>query len=289
LGGRRTRSAAWIRAILQRAIDEDLWVIGWNLIFDIQWCIAYGCRDLVHQVKWLDGMLLWRHLHVEPEYEMDRSKKKAYKLKPDAVEHFIPIMAGYQDDVNFHSVDPVDLAKLQKYNDRDSVSAWVITKMIWQDLTEKQRACALIEAACLSLVAEANFRGMPVDTIYAHELAAKLEHDAAVQLEKLAPHGVTEKIVRSPMQLGKLLFDDWKLPVLKENTGKKTGKVSRATDQEVLHELAFVDPRAKELRAYREALNNKTKFADTPRSRPSTTATGCRGRRRSCSAPTPAA
>jgi DNA polymerase-1 len=85
-----------------------------------------------------------------------------------------------------------------------------------------------------------------------------------VQLAKLAPHGVTEKIVRSPMQLGKLLFDEWKLPVLKENTGKKTGKISRATDQEVLHELAFIDPRAKDLRAYREALNNKTKFADTP-------------------------
>jgi DNA polymerase I-like protein with 3'-5' exonuclease and polymerase domains len=89
------------------------------------------------------------------------------------------------------------------------------------------------------MVAEANFRGMPVDTLYARELAAKLENDAAVLLEKLAPHGVTEKIVRSPMQLGKLLFDDWKLPVLKENTGKKTGKVSRATDKEVLHELAF--------------------------------------------------
>jgi DNA polymerase I-like protein with 3'-5' exonuclease and polymerase domains len=111
-----------------------------------------------------------------------------------------------------------------------------------------------------------------------------------VQLEKLAPHGVTEKIVRSPMQLGKLLFDDWKLPVLKENTGAKTGKVSRATDKEVLHELAFIDPRAKELRAYREALNNETKFAETPlvggrvqRRR------AWRGRRRSCSAPTPAA
>lgn len=256
--------SSWIRAILQRAIDEDLWVIGWNIVFDIQWCIAYGCADLVHHVKWLDGMLLWRHLMVEPEYEMDRAKKRAYKLKPDAVEHFIPIMAGYQEDVNFHSVEPSDLAKLQKYNDKDSVSAWVITKMIWCELTEKQRDCALIEAACLSMVAEANYRGMPVDTLIARELAAKLERDAAVQLEKLAPHGVTEKIVRSPMQLGKLLFDDWKLPVLKENTGAKTGKISRATDKEVLHELAFIDPRAKELRAYREALNNKTKFADTP-------------------------
>jgi hypothetical protein len=41
--------AAIIRAILQRAIDEDLWIIGWNIVFDIQWCIAYGCADLVHR------------------------------------------------------------------------------------------------------------------------------------------------------------------------------------------------------------------------------------------------
>jgi DNA polymerase I-like protein with 3'-5' exonuclease and polymerase domains len=255
---------AKLRHILQQAIDNDWVLITWFGTFDISWCFAYGLGDLAHKVRWLDGMLLWRHRWIEPEYELDRSKKKSYSLKA-AVPEFAPVEHhGYEDNIDFHSTDPIALRNLHRYNNRDGVYTWAFAKVLWDELTERQRECAVTESACLSMIAEANYRGMPVDTLYARELAAKLENDAADLLEKLSPHGVTEKIVRSPTQLGKLLFDDWGLPVLKENTGKKTGKVSRATDQEVLHELAFADQRCADLRAYREALNNRTKFADTP-------------------------
>lgn len=253
-----------LRSVLQKAIDNDWIVVGWNVVFDLSWLFAYGLCDLVHKIRWLDGMLLWRHQWIEPEYELDRSKKKSYSLKV-AVPEFMPVEHhNYADDIDFHSTDPIALQKLQRYNDRDSVYTWAITRVLWSELTDRQREVALVEAECLSMVAEANLNGMPVDTIVARELAAKLDKTAADMLEKLAPHGVTEKIVRSPTQLAKLLFDEWKLPVLKENTGKKTGKVSRATDKEVLHELSFVDERCRDLRAYREALTNRTKFADTP-------------------------
>lgn len=253
-----------LRWFLEQAIANDWRVVGWNVVFDITWLCAYGLADLAHKVRWLDAMLLWRHLFIEPEYEMDRSKKKSYSLKA-AVPEFMPIEHhGYEEDVDFHSTDPIALRKLQRYNDRDSVYTWVLAKLFWHDLTPRQRNVALIEAECLSMVAYANLHGLPVDTVVARELAAKLDKTAADMLEKLAPHGVTEKIVRSPTQLGKLMFDDWKLPVLKENTGKKTGKISRATDKEVLHELSFLDDRCRDLRAYREALNNKTKFAEAP-------------------------
>ena len=256
--------AARIRAFLDEVIAEGRWVVGWNVAFDIAWCCAYGCGDLVHKVKWLDGMLMWRHLAVEPEYEMDRSRKKSFSLKT-AVPEFMPIeFHNYADEVDFHSTDPVELAKLQKYNDRDSVFTWVLAKIFWHELTERQRQAVLIESESLSMIAYANWMGLPVDYLVTRELSAKLENDARVLLEKLAPHGVTEKVVRSPTQMAKLLFDDWKLPVLKENTGKKTQKISRATDKEVLHELAFMDDRCADLRGYREALNNRTKFADAP-------------------------
>jgi DNA polymerase I-like protein with 3'-5' exonuclease and polymerase domains len=238
-----------MRSFLQMAIRYDWVVIGWNIDFDISILIAYGLGDLVHKVKWLDGMRLWRHLFMEPEYELDRSKKRSYRLKPDAVGEFIPSMAGYSDDVDFHSIEPDKLRQLQVYNDRDGVSTWAITKIIWHRLTETQRKAALIEAECLSLVAQANLEGMVVDTFHAQELAARLEKEAADMLAKLAPHGVSEKVVRSPKQLGELMFDKWGLQVLKENTGKKTGKISRSTDQETLNELSFVDDRCRDLRS----------------------------------------
>lgn len=248
---------------LTEARDEGRYIVGWNTVFDISWLLAYGLEDLVFANKWLDGMLLWRHATIEPEYDQDRSNKKSYSLKT-CVAEVLPKFAGYQEDVDFHSVDPAELKKLHDYNVRDTMFTLRLAKHWWGKLSAKQRQAALIEAECLPMVAQANLRGMVVDTLAARELAQKLEDTAAQKLELLAPHGVTEAVVRSPLKLAKLLFDEWKLPVLKENTGKKTGKVSRSTDKETLHELSFKDERAKELRAYREALNNKTKFADAP-------------------------
>lgn len=252
-----------MRAMLERAVAEGWTILGWNIVFDISWLFALGLDDLIWKIRWLDGMLLWRHRSIEPEYDTSRPNKRSYSLKA-AVPEFLPAHAGYQDGVDFHSTDPAELAKLQKYNDRDSVFTWVLAKMFWDDLTPRQRKCALIEAECLPMVAKANLDGMLVDTLAARELSSYLTGVAGDMLEKLAPHGVSEKVVRSPIQLSRLMFDEWKLPVLKENVSKKTGKTSRSTDKEVLHELAFVDERARQLRLYREALGNNTKFAETP-------------------------
>jgi hypothetical protein len=256
-----------MRAFLEAAIDNDWLVVMWNGVFDVSILIAYGLRDLVYKVRWLDGLLLWKHLEIDPEYDVDKPKKKSYSLKPDAVDRFIPGFADTTgaDDVDFHSRDPQELAKLQHYNNRDSVRTWVITKLIWEQLTERQREAALIEAEAIPMVAEANLGGMPIDTIFSNELSTWLKDTAVKRLAELEPHGLAgPAMVRSPKQLAELMYDVWKLPVLKENTGKKTGTVSRSTDKESLYELAFLDPRCKLLKEYRESLNNDTKFATAP-------------------------
>lgn len=252
-----------MRDILQEAVDSNYTFVGWNSVFDIAIFLAYGLEDLVFKVKWLDGMLLWRHFFIEPEYDMNRANKKSYRLK-DCVAEVWPERAGYEDDIDFHTTDPAELAKLHKYNIRDSAYTLRLAKRFYQLLAAEPRRlrAALVEAACLPHVAKANLDGLVVDTPITRELAQHLVDVAAQRLEVLAPHGVTEKVVRSPKQLSELMFDVWKLPVLKENTSKKTGKTSRSTDKEVLYELSFTDERADLIRTYREALGNKTKFAD---------------------------
>lgn len=254
-----------MRRLLEQAIANDQTLVGWNVQFDVQWLIAYGLEDLVFRVRWLDGMLLWRHWFIEPEYDEDRSKKRSYRLK-GCVEEVLPQFAGYEDEIDFHDASPEARQKLHTYNIRDTMFTLRLARHWWRKLeAEPQRLkAALIESRIIPHVACANLRGIPANPLVLKELSQKLVDDAAAALADLAPHGVTEKIVRSPMQMGKLLFDEWQLPVLKENTGKKTGKVSRATDKETLHELAFIDPRAKRLREYREALNGRTKFAEAP-------------------------
>lgn len=254
-----------LRQFLQDAIDNDWTILGWNITFDVGMLIAHGLRDLCMQVKWLDAMLLWRHLEVEPEYEFQtaRHKRRSYALKPAGMEYWLPHVPLHNEDIDFHATDALNLAKLQRYNDLDNVYTWVIAKMIWPRLSPGQQRAALIEAESIPLVADANFGGLTVDQLTVKHLCAKLDDDAAARLHELAPDGMNEKIIRSPKQLAELMFDQWQLPVLKENKSKVEGKApNRSTDKEVLHELAFVDPRVKRVKMYREALNAKSKFGD---------------------------
>lgn len=252
-----------MRDMLEWAIANDVTLVGWNTVFDISVLLAYELDDLVNKAKWLDGMLLWRHAFIEPEYDADRARKKSYGLKT-CVAEILPQFAGYEEDVDFHDPSPEARAKLHAYNERDTEFTLTLAEHWHGALSPTQLRAALIEAKSLPLIAKANLEGMPVDTLAANHLDAKLEGDAAKALEELEPHGVTEAVVRSPIKLAAVLYDQWGLPVLKENTGAKTGKVSRATDKEVLHELSFVDPRARRVKQYREALGNRTKFARTP-------------------------
>lgn len=256
-----------IREFLQWVIDTGRVVVGWNVAFDCAWLIAMGFREQVFAIRWLDGMLIWRHLDIEPEYEMTARKKKSYSLKV-AVPEFIPAEAGYEAEIDYHSTDPAELEKLQAYNIKDNRFALSIAKALYSRLKRKQRNAMWMETRCIPMVAEANLRGLLVDGLASAELSKHQKQIAERMLFELGPHGVTPVIIRSPKKLADLMFNQWRLPVLKINYGKEdendpTAPVSEnpSTDKEVLFELSLLDRRAKLLRTYREALNNDTKFA----------------------------
>jgi DNA polymerase-1 len=259
--GRLDRAKAMATEMLEEVIEHKLTLGGWNTTFDVSWLLALGLEDLVSKVRFADGLMLWRHFFIEPEYELDRAKKRSYGLKTFVAEN-LPEFAGYNDEVDFHDRSVEARIKLNRYNIQDTVATYVGVRTLWNALSPAQQVAAAIEAQSIPLAAAANLMGLPVDVLATRELQASLHVTAARCLDELSPFGVTEKVVRSPKQLGDLLYDQWGLPILKENTGKKTGKISRATDKEVLHELAFKDPRARTLHHYREALGNCTKFAD---------------------------
>ena len=245
------------RQFLEWTIAEERTIFGWNTAFDISVAMAYGFKELCFAAKWMDGRLLWRHVFIEPQYS-DADPKKPYGLK-DYVREFMPEHAGYEEAVDYHDASPEGLEKLHHYNIQDNVFTLKACKALWHRLEPRQQVAAAIEAEALPLVAEANLQGLLIDTIAAQDLMLKLKATAAAKLAILAPDGVTEAVVRSPKQLAALLFERWGLQSEKTTT---TG--NRSTDKEVLFELAFVDPRAKLLREYREALNCSKKFAQTP-------------------------
>lgn len=247
-----------MRKMLTFAIRECRMGVGWNVQFDLQWLIAYGLEEEVFKLFWADGMLFYKHYDVEPEYDIARYRKRSYGLKACVALNF-PEAAGYEENIDFHSTDPAERKKLLEYNEQDVEFTHVLSRAYFKRLTEQQQVAAMIECASIPHVALANLRGLPVDVIAAAELSAQLQSDADAALRELAKHGATAETLRSTAKLQKLMFDQWGLEPLKKTKGG-----ADAVDKETLHELSFVDGRAKTVRAFRDALGNKAKFADAP-------------------------
>lgn len=274
-----------IEAVLSKAAAQNMYVAGWNVAFDCAWLIALGLQDLAFQIKWLDSMLLWRHLCVEPEGDdVPSNKRKSFKLEAAMLE-FFPDEAGFKEFKNFQTQDPEELKRLLFRCKEDTRFAVRLGEMFWHQLAPRQQQAALIEARCIPQVALANVNGIWSSREHAVALQMKLEAEGAEAraklkemspgldfVEKITPKqlanlqvanpGVDFVNLSSPQQLAVLLFDTWGLPCLKQTKASKTNpEGNRSTDKYVLYELAFQDPRAKLLKEVREAKGNNTKYA----------------------------
>ncbi|MCB5286049.1 MAG: hypothetical protein LHW45_10755 [Candidatus Cloacimonetes bacterium] len=248
-----------MRGMFRRAIDKQMYVVGWNAAFDAAWAIAAGLEDEVMQVKWLDAMLLWRHAVVEPEGDdIPRTHRKSYALAA-ALKEFAPEHAGFKDFEDFQSEDADDLRLLLHRNQQDALWTVRLAKRFWDMLTDEQQRAALIEARCIPLCAWTKVHGIVGGKQAAKELSKTLQEDAKrIQAELLAAAPEAEGInLGSVKQLQTLLYDTWGLPA--ERFSKKTNLPS--TDKYALFDLAVLDPRAKLIKELREAKNNRTKYA----------------------------
>ena len=254
--GRMRPTTEWLRKWLRGMSCTKTRIVGWNTPFDMAWLIALGLRDEVFACDWLDGMNLWRHLTASPEWT--GLAPKSYGLKAAVAEH-LSGFAGYEEGIDFETDDPEELAKLLTYNKKDALFTLTLATGFLRQMTEAQKRCALIEAACLPMVAEAMVEGIVADRDAAQELAVKLDEQAKVAMVKLVfetGDSVDEAILASPIKLRKLLYKDWGLPVV-----KFTDKGAESTDRDALTQLAPLDNRAGLLNEFREARNNRTKFA----------------------------
>lgn len=256
-GGKIRPCVMDLRSILKVAKDGGMHVVAWNAPFDVAWLIALGLRDEAYATRWIDGMLLWKHLIARPDFATKDGKRQAFGLK-EAVKHFYPDEAGYEDEVDFNAATPEGIAKLLTYNKSDSAFTLRLTEHFLAELTPEQRRAALIEARTIPHVAETLVEGLPVNTLNSVTLRRKLKLVRKLSFTRLhIENGVTEKQLDSPQQLSELLFNTWGLPVIKQ-----TEKGANSTDKDALSELAEKDPRAKLVRDFREARNLTTKFCD---------------------------
>jgi len=231
-------------------------ICGWNIAFDMAWLIALGLREEVYANKWLDGMVLWRHLTASPKFT--KLEPMSLGLKA-AVAEFLPGFAGYDEDIEFDTDDPEKFAQLVVYNKQDAVFTLILCTGFLKRLTPKQVRNVMIEAACLPMVAESYVEGICINVDAAKALEQSLTDTANLAMVKLklnSSEDIDPSVLASPTKLRKLLYEDWGL-----KAPKYTDKGAESTDRDALSQLADKDPRASLLNEYREAKNNCTKFA----------------------------
>ncbi len=114
---------------------------------------------------------------------------------------------------------------------------------------EQQELASLnqsVEVPLLGILADMEYLGVSIDTGRLQELSTQYHQKLAQladEIEQLAGHSLN---IASPKQLGKLLFDELGLPVLKKT---KTGP---STDASVLAELAGMHPLPAKIVLYRQ-------------------------------------
>lgn len=234
-------------------VESGYVIAAWNAAFEIAWLSHYLPHELLYKTRWLDGMLLWKHLENSTQ-----DSEPSFGLKA-AVRKFFPEYAGYEAGISFDG--STQIADLLEYNKLDAYLTVRLVRKFWNELSPfpKMKRCAWIESQSLVPVGIANGQGLVVDVQALDALDVSLVRTIDDALAKLQTYGLTEQALSSPVQLRKILFDDWKLPVLKE------GKTGASTDKTVLHELSFLDERAVLIRTYREAVGNRRKFVETIR------------------------
>ena len=247
------------RQLLNTAYEQGLTLVGWNVAFDAAWLVAAGLREEVLRCDWLDGMLLWQHLEREPEYEMSAAARRPWGLKA-AVEKYYPAAAGYDEGVDFQDMSPEAVAKRLTYNRMDAQFALALARSFHQQLRERsprQLRNAMIERAAIPMVADSMVQGLVVDRDAAEDLGQELQALTGDLLKQLEAEGATDKVLRSPVQLRKLLYETWGMPI-----EHYTDKGAPSTDKVALHYLSLDDPRPQLVKDYREALGNYKKFVE---------------------------
>lgn len=248
----------FMRKILSGCAQNKLPIVGWNVAFDASWLIAAGLEEEVFSCQWLDGMLLWKHLTIEPTDEFTpAAKRKSYSLEA-AMHEFFPGEGDFKEFDDFDAEDEESLKQLLNRNKKDAWYTLKLAKKFYLELTDRQRVAALIESRSIPQFARTAVAGLCADERQVDMLDNQLAVQRQETYDELLRENpeVADYSLDSPKQLGKLLFNQWGLPILK--TSKKTGEPS--TDKETLYELAPLDPRAGAVRTIREAKNNRTKF-----------------------------
>ena len=256
--------------ILRRARDSKEFICTWNGVFDVAFLIADGHN--VSKIKWFDAMLAWKWYSNSQRMEWN----PAWSLA-DGAKRWLKDWKGLDAFLRLKAKD-VEAGEDDQYWELrcklDSLVTVMISEIIWAKLTPQQQRSASITMQCIVPTATSWLNGVqlnfgimsdmrPAVTDEMWTLEGKLDvlnEGIPVWNKKIAREVWTpSKILRSPKQMGVLLYDKWGIECTMH-----TEKGARATNKAALTYLADIDDRALDILRWRELNTQLTKFIESP-------------------------
>jgi len=231
--------------------DEALTKIGQNLKFDIKFLKGFGVEangDL------FDTMIA--------EYCLDASHN-ILGVKDLSEKYLDYKMIRYEEvvgDTKKNTLKDVPISNLVTYSGQDAAVTYKLFEYFREKLRTNKKIEELfyfIEMPLLKVLIDMEYNGVWVDKEYLSDLSKKLEKDLILINEKLQMYSEDGFNPNSPKQVGDILFNKLKLPIIKKT---KTGP---STDVDVLKKLSFVHPFPQILLEHRSLSKIKSTYSDT--------------------------
>lgn len=217
-----------------RAFFKGKKLITHNGKFDLKVLKKYGLADEVEIID--DTQIMAYLLGYRPQEQALKHLAERYNLIDKAVK-----FDEVSKDMNWFKVDFKEFAR---YGELDAIYTWKLAEILkkeMQKLTDKSKypvdlmkVYTGVEIPLIPMVSDMEFSGMYVDLTYLKKLGKKIEKALQKEEQKIYDFCKLKFNIGSSKQLGEVLFDRMKLPII-----KKTAKGSRSTDIGTLNELRF--------------------------------------------------
>lgn len=258
------------RALLKSLAGKEIYT--WKGTFDVAWLIAYGFEEECRAIKWRDAMILWKWLDNSqlcermPKWSLADGVKRFFKDEPWCQ----PFIDMKHAEVHAGENDQYweTRAKL------DAIMTSRVASVVLEKLDARRIKSAMITMSSIFPVAGSWVRGIPIDFDKIEAILPAVTVEMAEIEMRLGCHndgdnahlhiGVNgwkpSKVLRSPKQLGELIYGTWGLPV--KNRSEKTGAPS--TDKAALTYLADDDDLVLEILRWRKLSTQLSKYLQSP-------------------------
>lgn len=230
--------------------DKSILKIGHNLKFDIKFLKN---RDIFTNGYLFDTMIA--------EYCVDSSHN--ILNMDDLAEKYLSYKTIHYKDVvkdpKTETLQDVDVKTLAGYSGEDADITYQLYQVFSKKLENNDRLKKLfyeIEMPMLKVLIDMEYYGVSINKKYLTELSKQLDKELSDITERLMDMVGEDFNPNSPKQVGEILFNKLKLPVVKKT---KTGP---STDVDVLRKLSYIHPLASLLLDHRTISKIKSTYSD---------------------------